>query len=174
MRPSDFDHLPTVYLKPAEISICVSPAKVVTVLGSCVSVVFFNRRLGIGAICHATLPGCHGSRRRKDCEGFCDEAFKFTDCSIRYMLKVFGQHGSSNSEIEVKLFGGADTLASKRENTIGSQNVKIALEVISGEKLKVIAADVGDSFGRKLIFISNTGDVFVKRLKNAMKYKDPA
>jgi len=42
---------------------------------------------------------------------------------------------------------GADTLSSKKENTIGSMNVKVALEIIREEHLRIIAADVGDSFG---------------------------
>jgi len=167
MKPSDYNHMPAVYLKPAEISICENPTKVVTVLGSCVSVTFFNRRLKLGAICHGTLPHCRHGSHRKPRDGYCDEAFKFMECSIRYMLEKFRSLGVQNSEIEVKMFGGADTLASKRANTIGSRNVKIALEVIAEEKLHVTAADVGDNFGRKLIFISDTGEVFVKRLKNA-------
>jgi chemotaxis protein CheD len=156
-------HLPTVYLKPAEISICDKPTKVVTVLGSCVSVIMFNRRLRLGAICHGTLPR---SRKGGACTGFCDEAFKFVNCSMRYMIETFRRYGVMSSEIEVKLFGGADTLASKRENTIGSQNVRMALQVITEQRLKVTAADVGDAFGRKVIFFSHTGEVYVKRLKN--------
>ena len=38
--------------------------------------------------------------------------------------------------------------------------------MIAEARLKVVAADVGDAFGRKVIFFSNTGEVFVKRLKN--------
>lgn len=155
--------LPTLYLHPGEISICEVPTRVVTVLGSCVSVTMVDRTRGVGAICHGALPQC---RSKEPCRSLCVEAFKFTDCALHYMLAYFKDQGIPNSELEVKLFGGADTLASKRSNSIGTQNIKTALQIIRKEKLRVIAADVGDSFGRKIIFYSDTGEVLLKRLKN--------
>lgn len=153
----------TVYLHPGEVCISKKPRKVITVLGSCVSVTMFNPRLGIGAICHGTLPRC---RTKGECSKPCIEAFKFMDCAINYMFGQFRDYGIANNEIEIKLFGGADTLMSKSSNTVGSQNIKITLDIMGREKLKVVAADVGDSFGRKLVFFSDTGEVFIKRLKN--------
>ncbi len=163
MTHGNSPHRTTVYLQPAEFYIGEKPTKVVTVLGSCVSVTLFNKRLGIGAICHATLPVC---RTRKGCRKYCKDAFKYTDCSIKFMLKKFRDLGIAEHEIEIKVFGGADTLASRRENTIGTMNVRTALETIRAKSLQIIAADVGDSFGRKLIFHTDTGDVFLKRLPN--------
>jgi chemotaxis protein CheD len=72
-----------------------------------------------------------------------------------------------NRDIEVKVFGGADTLMSKTSNTVGSRNIKVTLDTLGREKLGVTAADVGDSFGRKLIFFSHTGEVYLKRLNKA-------
>jgi chemotaxis protein CheD len=152
----------TVYLKPGELYIGEKPAKVVTVLGSCVSVTLFSKRLSIGAICHAALPVC----RQESCRKHCGETFKYADCSIKFMLKKFRDLGIAGHEIEIKVFGGADTLASRKENTIGTMNVRTALETIRGRNLHIVAADVGDSFGRKLIFHTDTGDVFLKRLSN--------
>jgi len=94
------------------------------------------------------------------------------DCAIHYMLHRFREYGIPNNEIEIKIFGGADTLKSKSSNSIGSQNVKIALDLIGVEKLRVMAADVGDSFGRKLVFFSHTGEVYLKRLKNGKKQQE--
>ena len=131
-------NIETVYLHPGEICVSKKPRRVITVLGSCVSITMFNPRLQVGAICHGTLPRC---RARKECDGPCIEAFKFMDCSIKYMLGRFREYGIMNDEIETKVFGGADTLVSKSSNSIGSQNVKITLDIISKEKLRVIAAD---------------------------------
>jgi chemotaxis protein CheD len=117
----------------------------------------------MGAICHGTLPQCRSIK--EECLEPCIEAFKFMDCAMLYMLRAFRDHGIMNNEIEIKVFGGADTLASKSSNTIGSQNIKTTLDIIRKEKLSVMAADVGDSFGRKLVFFTHTGDVYLKRLK---------
>lgn len=153
-----------VYLKPGELYVGERPTKVITVLGSCVSVTLFSKRLRIGAICHGAMPHC---RKVKRCHELCEDAFKYVDCSLHYMIARMRGFGAADADIEVKLFGGADTLSSKKENTIGSMNVKMALEIIRHEHLCIIAADVGDSFGRKIIFLTNTGEVYLKRLKDA-------
>jgi len=164
MNPPDSDDLPTIYLHPGELVICREPMKVITVLGSCVSVTLFSRRLGMSAICHGTMPRC---RSIKQCTELCVDAFKFMDCAILHMLRNFRDAGAQNRDIEVKVFGGADTLMSKSSNTIGSQNIKVTLDILGREGLGVAAADVGDNFGRKLIFISDKGDVYLKRLNKA-------
>ncbi len=164
MTPAHGSDLIQVYLKPGELYVGEKPTKVITVLGSCVSVTLFSKRLRMGAICHGALPHC---RKKKRCHELCEHAFKYVDCSMHYMLGRLRGCGALDSEIEVKLFGGADTLSSKKENTIGSMNVKMALEIIRQEHLKIIAADVGDSFGRKIIFLTSTGEVYLKRLKDA-------
>jgi chemotaxis protein CheD len=163
IRQEDADS-DNVYLKPGELFIGEKNTKVTTILGSCVAVTLFGKRLRIGAICHGALPRC---RKKGGCHDICGEAFKFVDCSIRYMLGKLRSYGLADKEIEVKVFGGADTLLTKKENTIGSMNVKIALELIRQEKLRIISADVGDSFGRKIIFLTHTGEVYLKRLKDA-------
>ncbi len=164
MRQPGLNDIETRYLHPGEICICAHSVKVITVLGSCVSITMFNSRLQMGAICHATLPRCRSVK--EECIKPCIDAFKYTDCAIHHMLRAFSDRGIMNSEIEIKLFGGADTLNSRSSNAIGSQNIRTALHVIRKEKLSVAAADVGDSFGRKLIFFTRTGEVFLKRLRN--------
>jgi chemotaxis protein CheD len=163
MKCSEETYADTIYLHPGELCVCDEPTKVITVLGSCVSVTLFNPRLCLGAICHATLPECRSTEK---CESPCIEAFKFMDCSLKYMLGAFRERGVLNKEIEIKIFGGADTLLSQSSNTIGSKNVQVALSILREEHLSVAAMDVGDSFGRKLIFCSHTGEVFLKRLRN--------
>lgn len=156
--------LSSVYLYPGAIYIAEEPAMVTTVLGSCVSVTMFSPALQRGAISHCTLPGC---RLLHTCDDRCIETFKYVDCTLRHMLRHFRTLGVRNEALEIKIFGGADTLQSISSNTIGTQNVKSALDVMKAEKLRVIAADVGDSFGRKVLFLSHTGEVFVKRLKKS-------
>ncbi len=164
MRQLRRKDIETAYLHPGEICICLRPRKVITVLGSCVSITMFNPRSQMGAICHGTLPRCRSVKG--ECLKPCIEAFKFVDCAMLHMLRAFRDRGIMNNEIEIKVFGGADTLKSKSSNAIGSQNIRTALDIIRKEKLGVAAADVGDSFGRKLIFLTHTGEVFLKRLRN--------
>ncbi|MGA2108628.1 MAG: hypothetical protein ABSH25_13400 [Syntrophorhabdales bacterium] len=50
-----------VFLKPGEIYVGEEPAEISTILGSCVSVTMFSKRVRVGAICHALLPSRAGS-----------------------------------------------------------------------------------------------------------------
>ncbi len=135
------------------------PARVITVLGSCVSVTMFNERLGIGAICHALLPRNNGN----------GDDFKYVDSSIRQMIRAFEKLKVDRHEIEVKLFGGGDMFRMQIARpffiSVGEQNVKMALKTIEKEKLKLMASDVGGHLGRKLYYYTHTNAVFIKRLK---------
>src|SRR5208283_671639 len=116
--------LPSIYLKPGEMFISDKPASVLTVLGSCIAVTLFNPRLRIGAICHGFLPMC---KKENPCGATCDEGFRYVDCSIRRMWKTKSL-GMGHSEIEVKIFGGAETIFKNGDTeTVGMQNTKIPL-----------------------------------------------
>ena len=68
------------------------PSLVITVLGSCLSVTMHDRadRASAG-ICHGLLPACED---RTVCPTGCREGFRYVDCSIRQMLRLFEKAGS--------------------------------------------------------------------------------
>jgi len=123
--------LPGLNLQPGELHLTRKPAILYTILGSCVGVTFWSRRLGAGALCHGVLPRCPtawivGSDVA--------EGSRYVDFSIRYLARQFDRLGASREELEIKLFGGADVLPTSsvinRKPTVGMQNCKVALEVL--------------------------------------------
>jgi len=155
--------LPRVYLKPGEFHFSVSPAVVTTILGSCVSVTMFDRLGGAAAICHALLP-----------EGPRSDAFRYVDSSIPGMLEMFEARGVPRRHLEVKLFGGADMIGTGGSRVgVGRRNVEIAFQVLAQAGLTVVTHDVGGTRGRKLFFVTHTGDVFLKRLRQGEKVAAP-
>lgn len=141
------------------------PTLIVTVLGSCLSVTMFSRRAGLGGICHGLQPRCSD---RRQCDEECQEGFRYVDCSIRQMVKLFDRHGAKRSELEVKCFGGADMFSREIKRpgivTVGKQNVQTAEKTIVSEGLSILTTDVGGLQGRKILFYTGTGEVFLKRL----------
>jgi len=160
--------LPVVYLRPGEMHSSERPALVVTVLGSCLSVTMFSRRTGLGGICHGLLPRCGGQHV---CDCSCLEGFKYVDCSIEKMAKLFDQYGVKRGEIEVKCFGGSDMFERRRKDSspvsIGRQNIQTAEKILAHEGLKIMKMDVGGQQGRKILFYTHTGEVLLKRLRQA-------
>lgn len=142
-----------------------APLLVVTVLGSCLSVTMYSPRHQVGGICHGLLPQCDGKR---GCGNGCLEGFRYVDCSIRRMVKLFDRAGVERSEIVVKCFGGADMFSRKIEKpglvSVGRQNILAAEKILQYEGLKITKQDVGGLRGRKIYFYTETGDVLLKRL----------
>jgi chemotaxis protein CheD len=149
-----------IFLKPGDLYISNIPTIVSTILGSCISVTVFNRRLEIGGICHAMLPK---SPYAKDLS-----AFRYVDSSIFYMLSKFEKLGIRKDEMELKLLGGADVIDRMNDDTasIGQKNIEIALEIIRNENLKILISDVGGKMGRKVHFYTHTGKVLLKRINS--------
>jgi len=160
---SSSDTIPTIYLKPGEQYFAVSPAIVSTVLGSCVSITMHSPEHGKSAICHAVLPE----------EISPGEPFRYVDSAIAAMLRLFDRHGIRKNVLEVKLFGGADILPpsdnSYRERTVGKQNILRAQQIIKREQLSLLSYDVGGTRGRKIIFHTQSGVIYLKRLREVTR-----
>ena len=152
----------TVFLKPGEMVFSLEPVQVTTLLGSCVAVTMFSPRLRLGAICHALLPSC---RREHSCGN--QECGKYVQCAIELMLGQFTTHGVLVSEIEAKLFGGSDMFdtVEGRRLSVGRQNQEMALKTLEESSVRVLTRDLGGPRGRKIIFHSHTGEVFLKRMR---------
>ena len=106
--------------------------------------------------------------RQDDLRKGCGKVFKYVDCSIRHMVRLFDRRNVKRSEIEVKCFGAADMFLRKNKTcgieSVGNQNVKTAEEVILSEGLSILKIDIGGLQGRKILFYTDTGDVLLKRL----------
>jgi chemotaxis protein CheD len=155
------DDLPEVYLQPGDFYLARRPAVLKTLLGSCVGVTFWSPRLRIGALCHGILPRCPPGLDE-------NEGFRYVDFAIRELVNRLEGCGASRVAIQIKVFGGADVLPvgsmNSQKMTVGSQNWRMALEVIENEGMKVIASDLGGTAGRTIHFNTGTGEVFLRRL----------
>lgn len=88
------------------------------------------------------------------------------DFCISELARRFDEMGATRTEVEVKLFGGADVLpgGSAKQPTVGKLNCEAAMEVLRKEGVVVSGASLGDRFGRKIRFNTQTGDVLMMRL----------
>jgi chemotaxis protein CheD len=147
------------YLSVGEGQIFTLPTLSQTVLGSCVTVTFHCPRLELGGINHALMPVW------RDYESRMSEniRYKFVDSGIEGIYELLMDQGARTAEIECKVFGGS-TSDHISQLSVAPKNVKTAFETLSRLKLRIVASHVGGRLGRKLFFLSNTGDVFVKSL----------
>jgi chemotaxis protein CheD len=160
--PDSATDLPEFYLQPGEWRFVRSPSILKTVLGSCVSVTFHGPRLGVSAMCHPMLP-THTAKPLVRSNPAA--ARRYVDYVIREIAHEFDSLGMTRAEVEVKLFGGADVLASSRKGaTVGTMNAETALRVLQDEGFEVLASRLGGSRGIFIEFHTDTGEVLLRKL----------
>lgn len=163
LKHSDIPH---VFLHTGDAFIGVKPTIVSTVLGSCVSISMFSARLRQGAICHAFLPS------RKEIDPHRRESVqicRYVDTAVDYLLECMTRIGANKSELEVKMFGGSSGLTISQIRppnffSVGDRNVKMAFKCLKEKGLSPKAMDVGGNIGRKILFATHSGDIWMKRL----------
>jgi chemotaxis protein CheD len=160
------DELLDVYLQPGELCLARKPAIIRTILGSCVGATFWSARLGVGALCHCQLPkGPRGSP--PDLSPMIGH--RYVDFSIRELARRFDELGARRSEVQVKLFGGADVLLvsdpASTKSTVGKLNCEAAIEILDAEGFTVVASSLGGKLGRNIQFHTKTGEVRLRWLK---------
>lgn len=137
------------------------PHIVSTVLGSCVSVCLWDRRLLIGGINHYQLALWNG-------EGLASPRYgNISNVKLIEKLEVLG---SRRKDLAAKVFGGSSVI----QNTssilrVGEKNIEIAIKCMEDAGIPIIAKDVGGAKGRKLKFNTGTGVVLMKRLESSRK-----
>lgn len=154
-------------LGTGECLVSAAPVLVSTILGSCVAVTLFSPRRRIGAICHAFLPS-----RDFDGPGLPERAMpcRYVDEAIVQMLDRMRELDVTPGELEIQLIGGARGMAQPDGQPLpvglGDQNVRTARDTLAALGLEAHRVNVGGAFGRKLLFLTSTGEAWVKRLNH--------
>ncbi len=145
------------YLLPGNLFAHPEERQVLTVLGSCVSVCFWDPRAGIGGINHYMLPVWNG-------EGLASP--RFGNIAIIKLLEKVLDLGADRRSLQAKVFGGGDMLkATSALMNIGERNIVLAFDMLRDERIPVVSSDTGGKCGRKLLFNTRTGVVLVKLLQ---------
>jgi chemotaxis protein CheD len=145
------------YLHPGQIFVSAEGHAVTTILGSCVSVCLWDPISEIGGINHFLLPFDAGNGQA---------SARFGNLAMRELIDKLLAIGAEQDQLQAKLFGGACVLEAFRngENHLGSQNVEVARKMLAALNVPIIGEDVEGRNGRKLIFHTDTGSAWIKRL----------
>lgn len=158
--------LEEIFLKPGEAYISREPAILSTLLGSCVGITFWTERLGVGALCHAMLPNCP---QISLCRVSSEVGYRYVDFAIRTLAHKFDEFGVLRSEVQVKLFGGADVLTGSDQapggRTVGEVNCDTAQAILRVEGFRIAASSVRGDVGVKIRFNTVNGEVQLRRLQ---------
>lgn len=141
------------FLYPSNIYTSQKETEVTTILGSCVAVCLWDKRLQIGGINHYMLPLWNG-------EGLASP--KYGNIAIKRLVQKMQGLDSNISDLQAKIFGGASNLHGESYYRIGERNVLIAREKLQEFDIPIIAQSVEGNRGRKIVFNTRTGQVLMR------------
>ncbi len=145
------------YLYPSTIFASNHGYQITTILGSCVAVCLYDPYKQIGGMNHFMLPFWNG-------EGLASP--KYGNIAIEKLIKKMLNMGSGKGNLKAKIFGGAAIMeAANNQYTVGEKNYMIAQEILNNERITVIASSVGGTYGRKILFNTQTGGVRQKYIR---------
>jgi len=148
-----------LFLYPGQLVVTKDAMEITTILGSCVSVCFFDPIRCIAGMNHFIMPV--NDNYKSDIE-------KFGDTSLEFMLEKMLRMGSNQRDLVAKVFGGGELLTYKNSNfNIGKKNIEAALDFICEHEIRIISKSVGGKMGRKIIFNTLTGIVRHKYLASS-------
>lgn len=153
-----------VTIHPGEYYTSKEDVIIATVLGSCVSVVFWDQRLKLGGINHFMLPGVLG-----DEDMVKSRNAKYGMFAIELLYNELLKAGSRKPDIIAKVFGGASVLRLATGPTrIPKDNVDFAVAFLRKENIPIVANDTGGILPRKIFFFAQTGKVLLKRISGSL------
>lgn len=146
-----------VYLLPGELHVANEPCQITTILGSCVAVCLWDAKLQTGGMNHFLLPGWREGKIA---------SMRFGDLATRALLEKLLKLGCRQRRLTAKIFGGSALFQQEDRYmaSLGAKNVEAAQLMMKNSGIPVIAQDTGGAYGRKIIFNTDDGSAWSRRV----------
>ncbi len=143
------------YIHSSQLFVAVRPSVIQTVLGSCVAVCLYDSKMQISGMNHYLLPLWNN-------EGLASP--KYGNIAIAKLIEAMEAVGCQRRDMVAKVFGGASPNNFDAANgmLVGEKNIQIAHHLLSEQRIKITASDLGGTRGRKISLESNSGRVMLK------------
>lgn len=164
MSGTDTQDLPRTFLLPGESAFARKPALLCTLLGSCVAVCLYNKKLKWGGMNHFLLPTKNGGSLPPG---------KYGDASTKALLQVARAAGSDDRDLVASVYGGGNVIghlgsaATTGVANVGERNIAMALDLMRIHKIRVVQRGVGGTQGRKIYMNTETNDIEVKMIASS-------
>jgi chemotaxis protein CheD len=143
----------------ADYKLCRPPQKISTLgLGSCLGVVLYDKTTQICGMAHVMLPDSKKISQNNN-------RLKFVDTCLNDMYHELVRKHVNPQNLVAKIAGGAKMFSYRSSNdflNIGEQNVAAAHELLKKWSIPILSEDVGDSYGRTIVFNPENGQLLVK------------
>jgi len=148
-----------IYLQPGEVWFGRAPARVRTLLGSCVAITLWHPQRGLGGMCHYMLPE-RPPERGGEPDG------RYAPDAMQLLLHAIVRHGARPADFEAKLFGGGRMFNAQAElsgpGAVQARNVQVARELVRRHGMPIRAEHLGGHGHRLLVFDLADGAAWLK------------
>jgi chemotaxis protein CheD len=153
--PTDGDG-PTVFVHPGQLFVSSDPLWISTILGTCVAVCLYDPITKLGGLNHYLLPHWVGNG---------NSSTKFGNVATQMLIDKMISTGAHRARIEAKVFGGMSRVpqGTPKSKDLGTNNVELALKLLKGAGIPIIAQSVGGERGRRILFNLKDGSTWVKQ-----------
>lgn len=141
-------------LPMGEIAVARTGGVLRTLLGSCLGLALYDRRLKVAGLGHIVLPASLG---RTETPG------KFADTAVPAMIRQMQELvDEERLKLHAKIAGGANMFVSAdSSNTIGVQNVRAVECLLDELRIPIIGRHCGGEQGRRMMLDTATGIVTI-------------
>ncbi|KUM44675.1 chemotaxis protein CheD [Pseudomonas sp. EpS/L25] len=153
---------PELFLRPGEWYFGQGDRLVRTILGSCVSFVFWHPGRRLGGMTHSLLPS-----RQRPVPGVAPDGH-YVDESLDLILAAIARHGGDLQGYQVHLYGGGNMfpqILRGRVKNIGDLNVDAALAQLARLGLRSVRTHVRGDGHRKLSLSLVDGRVLIQQVE---------
>ena len=155
------NNLQTHYLYPSAIYISRKPFYITTILGSCIAVCLWDKKLKFGGMNHYMLPFWNGLGLASP---------KYGNIAIEKLIERMLFNGSKKENLIAKVFGGGEIIANQSELfNIGKRNIEISKIILAEKNIPIVGSSVGGILGRKIWFNTENSEVILKYIKKTKK-----
>lgn len=136
------------FVYPGQLMACKETARIKTILGSCVSVVFWDPQTRVGGLCHYLLP--------EPTPGSVPSA-RYGSFAIPELLDRMLELGAQREHIQAKIYGGGNVVnhLNRLDGNIGDRNIEEAHSQLKKLKIPLVEDNTGGNKGRFIAVDTN-------------------
>lgn len=144
----------------ADLNVVKEPDVLATyALGSCVGICLYDAEKKIAGLAHIMLPL---SREAAGNNGI-DNRRRYADTGITELIQSMSLMGASPARLTAKIAGGAQMFSTTSSVfNIGERNVAAVKKILAAYKIRIIAEEIGENYGRTVFFHADTGIMEVR------------
>jgi chemotaxis protein CheD len=141
-------------LPMGEIGVARNSGVLRTLLGSCLGLALYDRRLKVAGLAHIVLPAALGRTEHRG---------KYADTAVPEMIRQMQElAGEQPLKLCAKIAGGANMFTSvDASNTIGVQNVQAVENLLGDLRIPIIGRHCGGEQGQRMMLDTATGIVTI-------------